>query len=267
VFSTLRQRRYLGLFGICAVIALVCAGAGTWQIARFDHKHRANHALRANNSSSVADVGRALGPAAAPTSTGKAQQFRHVTAHGVYLAEAQTLVRGQTVNGDVGYVVVTPLRTDSGVLLVARGFVAQTQSAATTPTVAGPPFGEVAVTGRLQPGETRADRYGRLPADQVESVNPAEQARRLSAPVWDAYAELLDGQPGTAGLTPIPGPDLSNPAGGAEEPQHAAYVVQWYLFAGLALALPFVLARAERRRDSDPDPHTPSLDDRLAGRA
>jgi hypothetical protein len=42
-------------------------------------------------------------------------------------------------------------------------------------------------------------------------------------------------------------PDLSNPAGGALEPQHFAYIVQWYLFAALALAAPFAMARAERR--------------------
>ena len=86
----------------------------------------------------------------------------------------------------------------------------------------------------------------------------------------------------------LPGPDLSNPAGGAEEPQHAAYVVQWYLFALLALCAPFVMAAAERRRDQagQPVPAAPatsaargsrqpagrpprpraSLDDRLAGR-
>ena len=45
----------------------------------------------------------------------------------------------------------------------------------------------------------------------------------------------------------MPAPDLSNPAGGALEPQHFAYVIQWYLFAILALAAPFVMARAETR--------------------
>jgi hypothetical protein len=77
---------------------------------------------------------------------------------------------------------------------------------------------------------------------------------------------------------------MSNPAGGAEEPQHAAYVVQWYLFAALALAMPFVLAAAERRRDAEDgeseeasqqsQPHANSrrtkrtaLDDRLAGKS
>ena len=39
----------------------------------------------------------------------------------------------------------------------------------------------------------------------------------------------------------------SNPAGGAVEPQHFAYIIQWYLFAILALAAPLAMARAERR--------------------
>jgi cytochrome oxidase assembly protein ShyY1 len=102
----------------------------------------------------------------------------------------------------------------------------------------------------VQPAETRADRAEALPAGQVESINPRQQAARLDAPVLDGYVELLDGQPGAAGLTPIPAPDLSNPAGGAVEPQHIAYIIQWYLFAGLALAAPFVMARAEQRRES-----------------
>ncbi len=45
----------------------------------------------------------------------------------------------------------------------------------------------------------------------------------------------------------LPAPDLSNPAGGAVEPQHLAYVIQWYLFALLALAAPFLIARHEVR--------------------
>lgn len=271
VLATLRQRRYLGLFGVALLIAVVCGLAGTWQIARFEQKHRANHELRTNNNDRVDPVAVALGPASAPTSTGALQKFRHINATGQYLTAQQTLVRGQTVDSDVGYLVLTPLRTESGVLLVVRGFVTQTGIADSTPTVAPAPTGTVTVTARLEAADNTPDRFGALPGNQVESVNAAAQARRIGSPVWNAYAELLVGQPGTAGVKVIPTPDLSNPAGGADEPQHAAYVVQWYLFGGLALAAPFVLAVAERRRDAEDDdqdrPHTPSLDDRLAGRA
>jgi cytochrome oxidase assembly protein ShyY1 len=266
VLAILRQRRYLGLFGLAGVVAILCVLAGSWQVIRFDEKHAANHELRRNNKDAVVDIVTALGPVTAQTSTGRDQEFRHVTATGRYLADRQTLLRGQTVGSDVGYVVLTPLKTDHGVLLIARGFIVQTGTAKSTPSVLAPPDGQVSVTARLEPADTRADRYGALPANQVETINVAAQAQRIGSPVWNGYAELLDNQPGGQGLTTIPAPDLSNPAGGAVEPQHAAYVVQWFLFAGLALAAPFVLANAERRRDRGDD-DKPSLDDRLAGRA
>jgi cytochrome oxidase assembly protein ShyY1 len=265
VLATLRQPRYLGLFGLSLVIAILCVLAGSWQVIRFDEKHAANHELRTNNKGAVVDIAAALGPAAAPTANGKDLQFRHVTATGSYRADRQTLVRGQTIDGDIGYQVLTPLRTTSGVLLVVRGFVPQTGVATSTPTVRSPPAGQVSITARLEPADTKADRFGELPTNQVESINATAQSRRLGAPVWPAYVELIDGQPGTESLKVIPNPDLSNPAGGAVEPQHAAYVVQWFLFAALALAAPFILATAERRRD-DVDGR-PSLDDRLAGKS
>jgi cytochrome oxidase assembly protein ShyY1 len=304
VLATLRQRRYLGLLAVALLLATVCGVLGSWQVARLAQKHSANRLLRDNDRAATADVTAVLGPAlstevsqaarpattgtggaastgtggaastgtggAASTGTGGTRRLRHVTATGEYLTGDQTLVRGQTVNGDVGYLVLTPLRTAGQVLLVVRGFLRQTGVAERSPTVPPPPAGTVTVQARVQPGSQRPDRFGALPGAQVESVNPGEVTRRLGRPVWDAYAELLAGQPGAAGLTPIPDPDLSNPAGGADEPQHAAYVAQWYLFGLLALAAPFAMAAAEHRRDAEADPERvrpPSLDDRLAGRA
>lgn len=284
MLSTLRQPRYLGLFALMVVLAALCGLAGSWQVIRFHEKHDANRQLRLDNRDQPADIAAVLGPATAQVSTGRAQKFRHVTATGSYLSAEETLLRNQSVDGDVGYVVLTPLKTNTGVLIVARGFVAPTGAASSSPSVPPAPSGTVTITGRLQPADTKADRFGRLPTRQVESVNVAEQAGRIGAPVWNGYAELLAGQPGTAGLTALPEPDMSNPAGGAEEPQHAAYVVQWYLFGLLALCAPFVMAAAERRRDAaeaaeQADPEAPaadkdktkakkaSLDDRLAGRA
>ncbi|HST47360.1 SURF1 family protein, partial [Jatrophihabitans sp.] len=275
-------------FALMVVLAAICGVAGTWQLERFHQKHEANQKLRLDDGDRPADIATVLGAATAQVSDGRAQKFRHVTATGTYLSAGETLLRDQTVNGDVGYVVLTPLRTSAGVLIIARGFLAQTGAATTSPPVPASPAGTVTVTARLQPADSKPDRFGRLPGRQVETVNVAEQAGRLHAPVWNGYAELLAGQPGAAGLTALPNPDLSNPAGGADEPQHAAYVVQWYLFGVLALCAPFVMAAAERRRDqaeaagaAEQDGAPPatsatsmpakskkaSLDDRLAGRA
>jgi hypothetical protein len=99
----------------------------------------------------------------------------------------------------------------------------------------------------VQPAETRNDGAVDLTGHQLAAINPVEQSTRLGVPVYDAYVELLPGNAGVGALTPIPSPDLSNPAGGAIEPQHLAYVIQWFLFALLALAAPIVMARAETR--------------------
>ncbi len=283
MLTILRQPRYLGLCALMVLLAIGCSAAGTWQIFRFEQKHSANHHLRSDAHDRPTTVDQALGPAGRPTSNGQAQKFRVVTATGSYLDTEQTLLRGQSQGDDVGYLVITPLRTDQGVLLVARGFIPQDNAADTSPSVAAPPHGTVTVSARLEPADTGKDRFGQLPGDQIDTVNAAAQSARIHAPVWNAYAELLPGQPGGSGLQAIPAPDMSNPAGGAEEPQHLAYVLQWYLFALLALAAPFVLARAELRRDDEdddePESETPSgqplsrrerkasLDDRLAGRA
>jgi cytochrome oxidase assembly protein ShyY1 len=287
VFTILRQPRYLGLCALMVLLAFGCSVAGTWQIFRYEQKHSANHHLRSDARGTPTPVETALGPASDPSSNGQAQQFRIVTASGTYLPAKQTLLRGQSPGGnDIGYLVITPLQTQAGVLLIARGFIPQVNAADTSPPVPAAPTNPVEVTARLQPGDTGQDKFGRLPGSQVDTVNAAEQASRIKAPVWNAYAELLPGQPGGSGLQAIPAPDMSNPAGGAEEPQHLAYVLQWYLFALLALAAPFILARAELRRDDDDEegqstaaptatPSTKprsrrerkaSLDDRLAGR-
>src|SRR5438093_9782571 len=103
VLAILRQRRYLGLLGLAGVVAILCVLAGSWQVIRFDEKHTANHELRHNNKDAVVDIAVALGPVTAQTSTGKGQELRHITATGHYLADRQTLLRGQTIAGDVSY--------------------------------------------------------------------------------------------------------------------------------------------------------------------
>ncbi len=248
MLRTLREPRYLTLTVVMVIVALGCIAAGTWQIAREAQKHQANAELRDNAHAPTTMVASVLPLVGGATPASHQIQYRTVTLSGSYDAAGQVLVRQRTVNDDTGYLVLTPLRSAEGIVLVVRGFVSGTHSESVS--APPPPTGSVTVTGRVQPAETRDDAVRTLPAGQVESINPPEQARRLGAPVRNGYVELLDGQSGTDGLTPIPAPDLSNPAGGAVEPQHVAYIVQWYLFAALALAAPFVMARAERRRDT-----------------
>jgi len=225
VLKALRQPRYAAMTALMVLIASVCVLLGVWQLSRLDGKHRTNIDLRHNAKAAAVPVADLLRPASAAPGPGRVDvQFRRVTATGTYDSAHQSLLRNQTVNGVTGYLVVTPLRTDGVTLLVVRGFV--TGPAGTITAPAAPP-GQVAITGRVWPAESKPDRG--------------------------------------AGLTTIPPPDLSNPAGGAPELQHLAYVIQWFLFAALALAAPVIMARAEaghstREIDDEDEPAAPTAE-------
>ena len=257
--QTLRQPRYARLFAVMAIVAVVCIGAGTWQILRFEEKVHDNDALTRNADIAAAPVTSVLPLVGSPAPSSDAVEYRTVTATGTYRADEQMLVRLRSIDdddgdSDVGFYVLTPLTTAKATLLVVRGFVAAQSNGDAPAAVAAPPKTTVRVRARVQTGETGTERPSGIPAGQVSRISPSAQAARLGTPVYNGYVELLARQPGTAGLTALPAPDLSNPAGGAVEPQHFAYIIQWYLFAALALAAPFAMARAERHeRDNATD--------------
>lgn len=247
MFALLRQARYLALLFGGLVLAVVCVGAGLWQVHRYHGKHDENSLLRHNDARPAVPVSRLLSPDGPMDPD---EQFRRVTAHGRYDVADQLFVRQRQVDQQAGYLVLTPLRTDAGpVLLVVRGWTPVGGSATQTPTVSPPPAGEVSLTGRAYPSEAASHQRG-LPAGQIERIDVPALARRLGAATYGGYVEMISQSPAQHGLRAMPRPDLSNPAGGAFEGQHLAYVVQWFFFAALALAAPPVLAWAEARRDA-----------------
>jgi cytochrome oxidase assembly protein ShyY1 len=251
----LRDPRYAPLAALMVLVAVVCIGAGTWQIARFEGKVHDNDALRANAHDPAVPVSRVLPLVGAPAPSADSIRYRTVTATGRYDPADTSYVRLRSVSGKDGSLVLTPFVTRSGVLLVVRG-LRPSASVANTP-LSAPPSGSVSITARVQASEGNRDSATDVARGQLLSINAPAQAKHLDAKVFDGYAELLAGQPGSRGvhLVSIPPPDLSNPAGGAVEPQHFAYIIQWYLFALLALAAPFAMIRADRKqREADEPP-------------
>ena len=71
------------------------------------------------------------------------------------------------------------------------------------------------------------------------AINAGAIAKSLPYPVYDAYAILSKESPAPASApTLLPGPDLT-------EGPHLLYAIQWYLFAGIAVAGWFVYVRRE----------------------
>jgi cytochrome oxidase assembly protein ShyY1 len=125
-----------------------------------------------------------------------------------------------------------------------------TDAASKTPRIAAPPTGTVQVSGRVYPSEP-GKRAAGLPRGQVDRLDVPAIAGTLGRPTYGGYVELTGSTPAQHGLSSLPGPDLSNPAGGAYELQHLAYVFQWFIFAIIALLAPYILMRIETRRGND----------------
>jgi len=241
----LREPRYAALSALMVLVALVCVGAGTWQIVRFADKVTANDALRANAHRPPVAVTNVLPLVGKPAPSTDSVRYRTVTATGRYDDTERSLVRLRTVKGIDGDLLLTPFVTKDGVLLVVRGLY-HTGPDTNPPPPSAPP-GRLTIRARVETSEADRDSAAQVAKGSVLSINAPAQAAHLHAAVFDGYVELLPHQPGTDGLIAIPAPSLSNPAGGAVEPQHFAYIIQWYLFAVLALAAPFAMIRADRR--------------------
>lgn len=236
----------LALLALGLVLGAVCGAAGVWQWHRFNEKRLNNSELRAAAAAPAVPVDEVL---AVGRPVDLLHRYRTVTATGRYDAAGQVLVRQRQVSDRVGFLVVTPLRTVGGpVLLVSRGFVPATGAATETPTVPGPPDGEVRVTARVLPSEPGGLGTG-LPDRQVARIDVDALAQRLGAGnrTYGGYGELIASDPAQTGLTALPPPDLDNPAGGAFAGQHLAYVVQWFLFSAFALTGPVLLILLDRR--------------------
>lgn len=256
---TPRLVRVLALVSLGLALGGLCGAAGVWQWHRFGEKKSADDELRTAAAVPAVPVDELLGPGR----TGEVR-FRTVTATGTYDMRNELLVRQRQVNNTPGFLVVTPLATSSGrTLFVDRGFVPATGAATETPDVPAPPTGPVQVTVRLLPSEP-GGLGARLPDRQIEHVDVPALAARAGATAYPAFGELISSAPTQQGLTAVPAPDLTNPAGGAYVAQHLAYVVQWFLFSAFALAGPVILLlldRRSRRREA-----APTSPDRLTGR-
>lgn len=244
MWKTLREPRYVVLLIIAIGVAIGCCLAGVWQVHRYYWKHDSNTELRDNDQHAPVPVGQLLSTGKLVT---KVDQFRRVTATGVFQPNQQLLVRNREVNDSPALLVLTPLRTDAGpTLLVVRGWLPVTKAAGSTPRVPAPPAGRVSVTARVYPSEPMGTT-GAPPAGQINRLNVPMLSRRLGVPTYGGYAALISASAGSK-LQQLPPPDMSNPTGGAFEFQHLAYVGQWFLFAIIALGAPFALARIERLR-------------------
>ena len=234
-----RRRRGARNLLLLALGLAVFGSLGTWQLNR-SAERRAE--LQAFEQAGLAP------PAAGLLDPPQGGGYARVRIAGRYASGRQVLLDNMTHERQRGYHVLTPLYTESGVVLVNRGFVAGGQDRSQLPDIAVSEA-EREVTGvaagHFKPGLRLAD--------------PAEQdswPRRMTYPSAGQLRELIDDRlPDYQLLLDSSQPDGYTRAWrpyGLSPERHLAYAVQWYGLAAAAAGI-WLAATFKRRRPGNAD--------------
>jgi cytochrome oxidase assembly protein ShyY1 len=253
VYRFLLTPRWLGAAVLTIVASVIMVMLGNWQLRRYEERSAINDRIDAADSTQAVPLTSILTPPAgagtAGASPGKSLAWTKVTVTGRYDANHEIQARGRTVDGDVGFEIVTPLLlADGTAVLVDRGWVpAPSGGASAAPTVPAAPGGEVTVVGQVHLSESRPapieHRDGRL---DTRRIAVPHLAREMPYPVYGAYVLLTE-------QTPAADPAFTGiPIDHEDAWQNGGYAVQWWLFALMALIAYGVQVRKEAQGPDAP---------------
>ena len=248
MYRFLATPRWLGYAALTLAAAATMVMLGFWQLDRYHQRSAINDRIDAGTVATPVPLGRVVAaPAGGAGTVGPAPaasaHWTRVEVSGRYDPEHEILVRGRTVNGRVGFEVLTALvLADGTAVLVDRGWVPPASGGAiAAPTVPAPPGGAVTVVGRLHPPESQGGRPQTIGGHlETRRVAPRSIAPALPYALYDGYVGLDET---AAGLTPVP-VDKENAL------QNGGYVIQWWLFAAGALVGFGYLARRAAREQA-----------------
>lgn len=229
---TRRRAGRLVLPALCLFFTLLFGALGVWQVERLRWKLDLIERVETRVSQA---------PVAAPlTGDPKVFEYRPVQASGTLLHDRETLVQALTERG-AGYWVMTPLRTDSGVILINRGFVPEDRKSAASRS-----SGPVQVEGLLRLSEPggrflRPNKPGedRWYSRDVEAIAEA-RGLGLVAPYF------IDTGATPAGTLPIGGLTVVR-----FRNTHLIYALTWFGLCALSI-WGFVLTRRQSRGEKVP---------------
>ena len=235
MYRFLLRPTWLGALALAVAAAVAMVFLGIWQLHRYEERTAINDRIDAADSAPASPLTSVL---AAPTSPGSAGPapgadlaWTKVSVTGRYDPTHEIQARGRTVNGDVGFEIVTPLvLADGSAVLIDRGWIPPAGDALAAPTVPPAPTGQVTVVGQVHRSESRptpvAHRDGRL---DTRRISVPRLAREMPYPVYGAYV-LLTHQTPAADQAFVPIPIDHEDAW-----QNGGYTVQWWLFALIPL--------------------------------
>lgn len=209
----------------------LCARLGIWQLDRLDQRRMANAHFESVRAMPTLEL------AGATTEDLTAQEYRAVTARGVYDFEHQVALRNRDHDGVLGYHLLTPLVLGDGTaVLVERGFIPAEGNAAPADWRKYDQPGEVAVSGILHLGQTEPG-FG-------AAADPALASGQTRLDFWiivnlDRIAEQLPYPLLPVFIQPDMDPNDDEPPIAYQyqyevtEGPHLGYAGQWFTFAAL----------------------------------
>lgn len=222
------------LIALCLALAAAFAALGAWQLERLAWKRELIATVEARLTAA---------PVAPPTPADWSPDWAYTrtTVAGIFLHDRETPVQAVTDRGP-GWWILTPLRTDDGVIIVNRGFV-PTELRAARARPRGQVPGRVQVTGLLRASEpdgaflrTNAPAAGRWYSRDLPAI---ARARGLTEPVAPYFID--------ADATPNPG---GSPVGGLTvvrfRNSHLVYALTWFGLCALSLAGAGIVFRHQR---------------------
>lgn len=246
--------RWLGLLALVAVLGTVFVRLGLWQLDRLQERRANNEVILAHEAAPAVPWESVFDH---PITD--ADAWQRVTVTGTFDADHQFVVRYRSNAGQVGYEIVTPLRTASGrTVLVDRGFVIKPANEDYPAVAPAPPSGQVSVVGHVRRDEQGDATAVNPDGTQVRLINSQALSAVLPYELASGYIGLLSVTPGQEGdFVPVATPEIS-------DGPHFWYAVQWFLFAGLAFGGLVTMVtrdvRESRAQSPQEDPDGPAPD-------
>jgi cytochrome oxidase assembly protein ShyY1 len=230
MYRFLATPKWLAFAALMLVLAAIMVALGFWQLHRFHERSATNARIDAAVLAAPVPIDRVL-TGDLPPPAGSAWTRVRVT--GEYDTAHEIIARERTVNSQIGFEIVDPLRMANGrVVLVDRGWLAAsvTRGALALPAVPAAPAGQVTITGLVHLPESRADTPtrsdGRL---TVRRISPARVATELGYPLLGAYLTLDTQQPAADPTF------VAVPVDHQDSGMNAGYVIQWWAFGLITL--------------------------------
>ncbi len=239
--SSARLKRYATWLVLVAVFSVACWFLSQWQFARRAEVVASNNLVINNYDQKPVQFS---GLVKNLDAFEPKLEWRPVSVHGHYLANASWLIRNRPMDGNPGFLQLAAFRTDAGeIIYIDRGWL-PTGDLQDRPdhVPAVPQFAETLV-GRLRAAEPKLDRGA--PTGELPSIDTRQATSELPSGVSDqmvytaGYLRLTSESPKADRGIELPKPEL-------DEGNHLSYALQWLLFALMAIGAVAWAIRQER---------------------